>query len=139
MADQEQFLQVLNRDEAERRFLAALNLSPSAIERIPLEAALGRTLAEHVVSPVDVPSFDRANVDGFAVVAEDTYGASEEVPRKVKSRQRTHSYRHHPHHHFETRHGCCNRNRRDGPKGRRRCRHGGARRNSGDGPSHRTP
>jgi putative molybdopterin biosynthesis protein len=84
MADQEQFLQVLDRDEAERRFRAALNLSPRAIERIALDAALGRTLAEHVVSPVDVPSFDRANVDGFAVVAEDTYGASEEVPRKVR-------------------------------------------------------
>ena len=74
---------LMDRDEAERRFRAALNLSPRAMERVPLEAALGRTLAEHVVSPVDVPSFDRANVDGFAVVAEDTYGASEEVPRKV--------------------------------------------------------
>jgi len=84
MAEQEQFLQVLDRDEAERRFRAALNLGPRGVERISLEAALGRTLAEHVVSPVDVPSFDRANVDGFAVVAEDTYGASEEVPRKVR-------------------------------------------------------
>jgi putative molybdopterin biosynthesis protein len=35
------------------------------------------------VSPVDVPSFDRSNVDGFAVVAEDTFAASEEVPRVV--------------------------------------------------------
>jgi len=33
---------------------------------------------------VDVPSFDRSNVDGFAVVAEDTFGASEEVPRSVR-------------------------------------------------------
>src|SRR6202021_393068 len=41
----------------------------------------GRVLAARVVSPVDVPSFDRSNVDGFAVVAEDTFGASEEVPR----------------------------------------------------------
>jgi putative molybdopterin biosynthesis protein len=40
-------------------------------------------LAADVVSPVDVPSFDRANVDGFALVAEDTFGASEEVPRRV--------------------------------------------------------
>ena len=35
-------------------------------------------------SPVDVPSFDRSNVDGFAVIAEDTFGASEEVPRCVR-------------------------------------------------------
>ena len=41
-------------------------------------------LAADVVSPVDVPSFDRSNVDGFAVVAEDTFGASEEVPRRVR-------------------------------------------------------
>ena len=50
-------------------------------KRVPLDAALGRVLAADVVSPVDVPSFDRSNVDGFAVVAEDTFGASEEVPR----------------------------------------------------------
>jgi putative molybdopterin biosynthesis protein len=80
---QEQFLQVLDRDEAERRFQAALDLSPRGVERIGLDAALGRVLASDVLSPVDVPSFDRSNVDGFAVIAEDTFGASEEVPRCV--------------------------------------------------------
>jgi putative molybdopterin biosynthesis protein len=83
MLDQEQFLQVLDRDEAERRFRAAISLKPSGIEMVPLDAALGRVLAAHVVSPVDVPSFDRSNVDGFALAAEDTFGASEEVPRTV--------------------------------------------------------
>ena len=81
--EQEQFLQVLDRDEAERRFRAAIDLTPCGTEIIPLDAALGRVLAADVVSPVDVPSFDRSNVDGFAVVAEDTFGASEEVPRSV--------------------------------------------------------
>ena len=81
MREQEQFLQVLDRDEAERRFRAALDLSPRGVERVPLDAALGRILAADVLAPVDVPSFDRSNVDGFAVVAEDTFGASEEVPR----------------------------------------------------------
>ena len=83
MGEQEQFLQVLDRDEAERRFRAAVDCSPRDIEVVPLDAALGRVLAVDVVSPVDVPSFDRSNVDGFAVVAEDTFGASEEVPRMV--------------------------------------------------------
>jgi putative molybdopterin biosynthesis protein len=83
MSEQDQFLQVLDRDEAERRFRAAINLSPRGIEQVPLDGALGRVLAAHVVSPVDVPSFDRSNVDGFAVVAEDTFGASEEAPRLV--------------------------------------------------------
>ena len=84
MADQEQFLQVLDRDEAERRFRAALDLTPRGVERVPLDAALGRVLATDVLAPVDVPSFDRSNVDGFAVVAEDTFGASEEAPRVVR-------------------------------------------------------
>ena len=84
MPEQEQFLQVLNRDEAEQRFRAALRLTPRGVERIPLDAALGRVLAADVLAPVDVPSFDRSNVDGFAVIAEDTFGASEEVPRVVR-------------------------------------------------------
>src|SRR5688500_15550464 len=84
MPEQEQFLQVLDRDEAERRFRAALDLTPRGVERIPIDAALGRILADDVRAPVDVPSFDRSNVDGFAVVAEDTFGASEEVPRAVR-------------------------------------------------------
>jgi putative molybdopterin biosynthesis protein len=82
-AEQEQFLQVLDRDEAERRFRAAIDLAPRGVERIALDAALGRVLASDVVSPVDVPSFDRSNVDGFAVIAADTFGASEEHPRGV--------------------------------------------------------
>jgi putative molybdopterin biosynthesis protein len=83
MPEQEQFLQVLDRDEAERRFRAAVKHTPLGTETIPLDTALGRVLAADIVSPVDVPSFDRSNVDGFAVVAEDTFGASEEVPRSV--------------------------------------------------------
>jgi putative molybdopterin biosynthesis protein len=81
---QEQFLHVLDRDEAERRFRAVLDLSPRGVERIGLDQALGRLLAFDVASPVDVPSFDRSNVDGFAVVAADTFGASEEGPRIVQ-------------------------------------------------------
>ncbi|NOT26176.1 MAG: molybdopterin biosynthesis protein [Acidobacteria bacterium] len=83
MASQEQFLQVVDRDEAERRFRAVINLAPLGIETVPLGAALGRVLAVDVMSPVDVPSFDRSNVDGYAVVAENTFGASEEVPRDI--------------------------------------------------------
>ena len=84
MREQEQFLQVLDRDEAERRFRAALDLTPRGVDRVPLDAALDRVLATDVNAPVDVPSFDRSNVDGFAVVAADTFGASEEAPRPVQ-------------------------------------------------------
>ena len=84
MPEQEQFLHVLDRDEAERRFRAAIDLTPRGVETVPLDAALGRVLAADVTSAVDVPSFDRSNVDGFAVVAESTFGASEEAPRSVQ-------------------------------------------------------
>ena len=84
MSAQDQFLNVIDRDEAEARFRAALNLKPLGIERIPLSDALGRVLARDVVARVDVPSFDRSNFDGFAVRAAVTFGASELEPRTVK-------------------------------------------------------
>ncbi len=83
MRDQEQFLQVVDRDEAERRFRSAVDCTPRGTETVSLDIALGRVLAADVLAPVDVPSFDRSNVDGFAVVAEDTFGASEEEPRII--------------------------------------------------------
>ena len=42
MREQEQFLHVLDRDEAERRFRAAIDLTPRGVERVPLDEALGR-------------------------------------------------------------------------------------------------
>lgn len=49
-------------------------------ELIPLHEALDRVLAEELHSPVDLPAFPRSTVDGFAVRAADTYGASESLP-----------------------------------------------------------
>src|SRR5262245_42352198 len=81
---QEQFLDVLDRDEAERRFRAVLDLAPLEPEEVPLADLLGRVLAHDVVAPVDVPSFDRSNVDGYAIRAEDVYGCSEELPARLR-------------------------------------------------------
>ncbi len=81
---QHQFLEVLDRDEAERRWHAALDLAALPTERVPLEQALGRVLARDVHAAIDVPSFDRADMDGFAVRAEDTFGASEERPVRLR-------------------------------------------------------
>lgn len=81
---QDQFLNVIDRDEAERRFWAALQPQPLGEEIVPLAAALGRILAADACSSVDVPSFDRSNVDGFAVRGEDTFGAAEYEPRELK-------------------------------------------------------
>jgi putative molybdopterin biosynthesis protein len=84
MAAQSQFLDVIDRDEAERRFHAALALAPLGQELVPLCDALGRVLAQNVTAPLDVPSFDRSNVDGFAVQAADTFAAREEAPRRIQ-------------------------------------------------------
>ncbi len=82
--EQEQFLEVLDRDEAMRRFRAALDLSPLGREQVPLERALGRVLADDIAAEIDVPPFDRSNFDGFAVRAADTYGASETEPVRLR-------------------------------------------------------
>ncbi len=49
-------------------------------ESVPLDSSTGRILAEDVVSPDDLPGFNRATMDGFAVRAASTYGASEGSP-----------------------------------------------------------
>ena len=50
------------------------------VERVDFDASLGRVLAEDIRSPSDIPPFDRAAMDGFAVRGEDTFGASPENP-----------------------------------------------------------
>ncbi len=86
---QEQFLEVLDRDVAETRWHAALTLDRLAAEEVALDAALGRVLAADVRAPVDVPSFDRSNMDGFAIRAEDTFGASELEPVRLRLNDET--------------------------------------------------
>ncbi|MBQ6582841.1 MAG: molybdopterin molybdenumtransferase MoeA, partial [Mogibacterium sp.] len=49
-------------------------------ERIPLDKALDRVLAEDVAAQEYVPDFDRSTVDGYAVRARDTFGCSDAIP-----------------------------------------------------------
>ena len=81
--DQEQFLTILSREDALARFEAAL--FPRAVpgETRSLAEALGSALAEDVVAPIDVPPFDRSNVDGFAVRSADVATASEATPVRL--------------------------------------------------------
>jgi molybdopterin molybdotransferase/putative molybdopterin biosynthesis protein len=82
-ARQEQFLEVVSAEEARARFIGAIDLSPRATEPLALADALDRVLADDVVAPIDVPPFDRANVDGFALRAVDTTGSSDSAPRRL--------------------------------------------------------
>jgi molybdopterin molybdotransferase len=54
-------------------------------EKVPIASALSRILGEDLVSSIDIPPFDRAAMDGFAVKAEDTYGASVSSPIFLRS------------------------------------------------------
>lgn len=82
-ARQEQFLEVVSAEEARRRFESHLDRSPLPAERVSLSAALGRVLAADLAAPIDVPPFDRANVDGFALRAADTTGATDNAPKQL--------------------------------------------------------
>ena len=53
-------------------------------ERVPLREANGRVLAADVIAAFDVPPFDRAAMDGYAVIAEDTFGAGSYAPRVLR-------------------------------------------------------
>lgn len=52
----------------------------SGMETIPVVESIGRILASAPRSPVDLPSFNRSAMDGYAVRAEDTFGASDALP-----------------------------------------------------------
>src|SRR5262245_6835717 len=54
------------------------------VECIPLQRANGRVLARDIVADADVPPFARAAMDGYAVRAEDTFGASGQDPRVLR-------------------------------------------------------
>src|SRR4030095_5132511 len=84
LARQDQFLEVVDRDEAIARFHRHLKLRTLASEAVPLAQSLNRVLAESVVAEVDVPGFDRASVDGFAVRAGDTVNATEHAQRVLQ-------------------------------------------------------
>jgi putative molybdopterin biosynthesis protein len=83
-ARQEQFLEVVSPEAARARFAQHIVLTPLDSERVPLAATLTRVLADDVTAPIDVPPFDRANVDGFAVRAAETAGASDAAPRRLR-------------------------------------------------------
>jgi molybdenum cofactor synthesis domain-containing protein len=77
------FKRLTPRSEALR--LIEENLKPmERTEAILLEEACGRVLASDIVSEMDVPPFDRAAMDGYAVRAEDTYGASTHSPKRLR-------------------------------------------------------
>jgi molybdopterin molybdotransferase len=79
-----QLLTLTPRDEAARRLHAALPKATLPTETVATLEALGRPLADEVRAPHPLPHFARSTVDGYAVRAADTVGASESLPAYLK-------------------------------------------------------
>ena len=86
---QQQFLNLSTAEEAEDRFWQAVQPQPCGEEQILLENTRERILSRNVIAQHNVPFFDRSNFDGYAVRAEDTFGAQETVQGRVGQHHRS--------------------------------------------------
>lgn len=75
-----EFLELLPPGEALARLWPHLGAPALLTEKLPAPQALGRVTAREIVSPEALPAFARSSVDGFAVRARDTFGASDSLP-----------------------------------------------------------
>lgn len=82
MSERKVFKTLVSLDDARK---SLLQFYKRESEPVPLCECYGRVLSGNVYSRVDVPGFDRASMDGFAVKARDTWGADEESPAKLKA------------------------------------------------------
>lgn len=82
------FEKLTNVDEASSVFFKVLRPKSLGAKRISVEEALGRVTAEDIVAPMDLPSFDRSAVDGYAIIAEDTFKASQFKPKTLRFTQK---------------------------------------------------
>jgi molybdenum cofactor synthesis domain-containing protein len=84
------FTSTISLDEARLEIAAAVR--PIArTERVRLQDAAGRVAAADVSSSIDVPPFARSTMDGYAVIAEDSAGASTTAPRRLRIVERIYS------------------------------------------------
>lgn len=75
-----EFFKVVSPQEAQESLNTIFGAHPLRTERISILEAAGRTLSEDVRAPYDVPEFDRSTVDGYAIVATDSHGATDTIP-----------------------------------------------------------
>jgi molybdenum cofactor synthesis domain-containing protein len=78
------FRKLLSLEEADKAIARRVKPRALGTEETNLLGAFDRVLAEDIVAAQDIPPFDRATVDGYAVRAQDTFGAEENRPVKLK-------------------------------------------------------
>jgi molybdenum cofactor synthesis domain-containing protein len=74
------FRKLLSFDEARQLLKQNFSAKPIGTEKVSISEAHNRVLAQNVGSPLNIPPFSRSTVDGYAVKAADTFGASEDKP-----------------------------------------------------------
>ena len=79
-----EFLTLISPAEARTVLLSHLNISTVESESVGILHALNRVSAEEILAPHPLPSFTRSSVDGYAVKASDTFGATESMPAYMK-------------------------------------------------------
>ena len=77
-------LQVILLETAAEKLLNEARFAQIRTEKVPLFSAFGRVLADQATAAEDLPPFSRAAVDGYAVVASDTFGASAALPALLR-------------------------------------------------------
>jgi molybdenum cofactor synthesis domain-containing protein len=78
------FRKLVSVDEAYKILAQKFTPKPVGKQSVALSEAYKRVLANDVVSPLDIPPFNRSTVDGYAVKAADTFGAEENQPIEVE-------------------------------------------------------
>ena len=73
---------MLSVEQALEQILEAFH--PLESERVPIVDALGHVLAENICADVDIPPHSNSSMDGYAVLAADTAGASREAPARLR-------------------------------------------------------
>ena len=74
------FRKLLSFDEAKQLLRQTFSAKPVGVEQVSISRVHDRVLAQDVVAPMNIPPFTRSIVDGYAVKAVDTFGASENKP-----------------------------------------------------------
>jgi molybdopterin molybdotransferase len=79
-----EFLTLISPAEARKTLFSHLDFSKVESESVSILQALNRVSAEEISAPYPLPSFNRSSVDGYAVKASDTFGATESMPAYIK-------------------------------------------------------
>jgi molybdopterin molybdotransferase len=81
------FQELVRVEDALEKWLAAIEFHPNSTS-VPLLTAQNRVLSSHIIANTDLPRTDRSAVDGYAIKATETIGASQSKPKIFKLNER---------------------------------------------------